>query len=101
MFRAHWWPALAAVTRLLGDLEVAEDAVQDACAAAVVQWRTGGVPLNPGAWLVGTARHKAVDWQWREARRAHKDEAAVREYGMPDQPFRTKSIADDDQPLRS
>jgi RNA polymerase sigma-70 factor, ECF subfamily len=95
VFRAHWWPALAAVTRLVGDLEAAEDAVQEACAAAVVQWRTGGVPLNPGAWLVGTARHKAVDWQRREARRAHKEKAAVREYGLPDQPSQTGPIADD------
>ncbi len=80
MVRAHWWRAVAAVTGLVGDLEAAEDAVQEACAAAVVQWRCGAVPANPGAWLVGAARHKALDWQRREAKRAHKEGAAMREY---------------------
>src|SRR5262249_31061348 len=61
VFRAHWWPAVATVTRLVGDLEVAEDAVQEACAAAIVQWRTGGVPSNPGAGVGGAPRRKAPD----------------------------------------
>ncbi|HEY4026145.1 MAG TPA: sigma-70 family RNA polymerase sigma factor [Candidatus Dormibacteraeota bacterium] len=80
MFRAHWWRAVATVTRLVGDLELAEEAVQEACATAVVQWRAGGVPENPSAWLAGTARHKALDWRRREARRVEKEEAAVREH---------------------
>ncbi|MBO0807278.1 MAG: hypothetical protein J2P32_03125, partial [Actinobacteria bacterium] len=69
VFRAHWWPAVAAVTRQLGDLELAEDAVQDACAAALVQWPATGIPASPGAWLIGTARHKALDRMRRESRR--------------------------------
>ena len=48
MFRAHWWAAVAAVTAQVGDLEVAEDAVQDACAAALAQWPAEGTPANPG-----------------------------------------------------
>jgi RNA polymerase sigma-70 factor, ECF subfamily len=95
VFRAHWWHSLATVTRLLGDLEVAEDAVQEACAAAVVQWRAGGVPANPGAWLVGAARHKALDWQRREARRPQKEEAAMREQREPYRPESAGPIADD------
>ncbi len=92
MFRTHWWRAVATVTRLVGDLEVAEDAVQEACATAVVQWPTAGIPAHPGAWLVGTARHKALDWKRREAKRLHKEEAAVREY---QEPPRAGPIADD------
>ncbi len=61
VFRAHWWAAVAAVTRQVGDLTVAEDAVQDACAAALAQWPAEGPPANPRAWLIGTARHKALD----------------------------------------
>jgi RNA polymerase sigma-70 factor (ECF subfamily) len=86
---------VATVTRLVGDLEVAEDAVQEACAAALVQWRADGVPANPGAWLVGVARHKALDWQRREARRPQREEAAVREYREPYEPPREGLIADD------
>jgi len=88
---------VATVTRLVGDLEVAEDAVQEACAVALTQWPRHGVPANPGSWLVGTARHKALDWQRREARRAQKEEAAVREQGGPDNssPSGPGPIADD------
>ena len=63
----------------MGDLEVAEDAVQDACAAALAQWPADGVPANPRAWLIGAARHKAVDRLRREARRADKEAEAMRE----------------------
>ena len=93
--RAHWWRAVAAVARLTGDLELAEDAVQEACAAAVVRWRAGGVPDNPGAWLVGAARHKAVDWLRREAVRARKEGEAVREERRRDSPPAAGPIADD------
>jgi RNA polymerase sigma-70 factor (ECF subfamily) len=71
---------VAVVTRLTGgDLEIAEDAVQDACAAAMVQWPGAGVPASPRAWLVGVARHKAVDRIRREAQRPAKEAAAVDE----------------------
>jgi RNA polymerase sigma-70 factor (ECF subfamily) len=95
MVRAHWWRAVAAVMQLVGDLEVAEDAVQEACAAAVVRWRTDGVPANPGAWLVGAARHKAVDWQRREAKRARKEEEAMRGYRGQEYPAGVGPITDD------
>ena len=79
MFRAHWWAAVATVARLVGDLEIAEDAVQDACAAALIQWPAAGVPDHPRAWLVGVARHKATDRLRRESRRAEKEAAAMRD----------------------
>jgi len=77
IFGEHWWAAVAVVTRLVGDLDVAEDAVQDACAAALVQWPARGVPASPRAWLIGVARHKALDVIRREARRAGKEAAAA------------------------
>jgi len=61
----------------VGDLEIAEDAVQDACAAALTQWPAGRVPDHPRAWLVSVARHKATDRLRRESRRAEKEAAAM------------------------
>ena len=77
---------MAAVARLVGDLDLAEDAVQDACALAVERWQekgegeAGGVPAHPRAWLVGVARHKALDRIRREARRPEKEAAAASLY---------------------
>lgn len=65
----------------MGDLEVAEDAVQDACVVALARWPWSGVPANPLAWLVGVARHKALDRLRRESRRVDKEAAAMRETG--------------------
>ena len=70
---------MATVARITGDLGAAEDAVQEACAAAVVQWPADGVPASPGGWLVTVARRRAVDTLRREARRAGKEGAAMRE----------------------
>jgi len=83
VFRAHWWAAVAVVTRQVGDLEVAEDAVQDACTAALAQWPAEGVPASPRGWLIGTARHKALDRLRRERRRADKEAEAMREEAAP------------------
>jgi RNA polymerase sigma-70 factor, ECF subfamily len=74
-----WWGAVATLTRMFGDLQDAEDAVQDACALALTKWPAEGVPSNPQAWLIGTARHKALDRMRREGRRVEKEAAAVRE----------------------
>ncbi len=79
MFRAHWWAAVATVARLVGDLEVAEDAVQDACAAALTQWPAAGIPGQPRAWLISVARHKATDRLRRERRRLGKETSAALE----------------------
>jgi RNA polymerase sigma-70 factor (ECF subfamily) len=77
-FRAHWWPAVASVTRRVGDLAAAEDAVQDAVMAAMAQWPARGRPDNPRAWLIGVARHKALDVARRDARRLEKEELVRR-----------------------
>jgi RNA polymerase sigma-70 factor, ECF subfamily len=61
MFRNEGGRVLATLIRLLGDFELAEDAMQDAFAAAVYQWPIEGIPANPRAWLVNVGRHKAID----------------------------------------
>jgi RNA polymerase sigma-70 factor (ECF subfamily) len=97
--RSHWWRAVATVTRLVGDLELAEDAVQDACLAALDQWPARGVPANPGSWLIGTAHHKALDAVRREARRGAKEDAAMRTVPTGRPHDRRTPIADDELAL--
>jgi RNA polymerase sigma-70 factor, ECF subfamily len=69
---------LATLIRLLGDFELAEEAVQEAFAAALVQWPAEGVPANPRAWLVSAGRNKAVDLLRRRARFEAKREELAR-----------------------
>jgi RNA polymerase sigma-70 factor, ECF subfamily len=60
-YREEFGRILATVIRLVGDFDVAEESVQDAFATALVQWPQSGWPDQPRAWLVSTARHKAID----------------------------------------
>jgi len=86
IFRTEWPNVLATLVRDLGDLDLAEDSVQEAFVAAAQHWASGGWPDVPGAWLVTTARRKAVDRLRRErsfdrripelARRADDDYSA-------------------------
>lgn len=87
---------MATVTRLAGDLELAEDAVQDACVAALAQWPVEGVPDNPRAWLVTVARHKALDRLRRDTVRARKEEAAVRDAALREPPSGWAPSGDDE-----
>jgi RNA polymerase sigma-70 factor (ECF subfamily) len=91
VFRDHWWAAVAVVTRLVGDLEVAEDAVQEACGAAMLQWPEAGIPDSPRAWLISVARHKALDQVRREAARPAKEAAATE--AVADVAGRTPALA--------
>jgi RNA polymerase sigma-70 factor, ECF subfamily len=77
---------VATVARLVGDLEAAEDGVQDACAAALRQWPAEGVPGNPRAWLISVARHKATDRLRRDGRRAAKEAESARDSAGPARP---------------
>src|ERR671911_441914 len=61
LYRSESRRVLATLIRLLGDFDLAEEALQDAFAAAVERWPVDGVPSNPRAWLVSTGRFKAVD----------------------------------------
>ncbi|MGV0813688.1 sigma-70 family RNA polymerase sigma factor [Mycolicibacterium boenickei] len=79
VFRREWGPVVATLARWSGDLTIAEDAVQEACAQAVVAWPSDGVPANPGAWLTTVARNRALDRLRRESVRPGKEFAAVYE----------------------
>ena len=61
VYRSDWGRIVATLIRLFGDFEVAEEAAQEAFAVAVDQWRESGVPEFPRAWIIQTARHKAID----------------------------------------
>jgi RNA polymerase sigma-70 factor (ECF subfamily) len=61
LYRTDWGRIVAALISLVGDFEVAEEAAQEAFTAGVNQWRTTGVPEFPRAWIIQTARHKAID----------------------------------------
>jgi RNA polymerase sigma-70 factor, ECF subfamily len=76
VFRREWGPAVAALARWSGDLTVAEDAVQEACAEALRSWPRDGVPDSPGGWLVTVARNRARDRLRRESVRPGKELAA-------------------------
>jgi RNA polymerase sigma-70 factor (ECF subfamily) len=68
VYRSESRRVFATLVRLLGDFDLAEEALQDAFASAVEQWARDGVPANPRAWLVSTGRFKAIDTMRRRAR---------------------------------
>jgi RNA polymerase sigma-70 factor (ECF subfamily) len=77
VFRREWGPAVAALARWSGDLTVAEDAVQEACAEALRTWPRDGLPDSPGGWLVTVARNRARDRLRRESVRPGKELVAA------------------------
>ena len=77
MFRAEHGRAVAVLTRVFGDIGVAEDAVADAFVAAVERWPERGLPPSPAGWIITTARHRAIDRLRREASRADRHAQAV------------------------
>src|SRR5207244_5425786 len=60
-FRDQWGRVLAALIGFLGDFDLAEEAAQEAFAIAAERWPRDGAPVNPGVWLVTTARNRAID----------------------------------------
>jgi RNA polymerase sigma-70 factor, ECF subfamily len=72
VFREHWGRAVAALVRATGDVDLAEDAVQEAFAIAVERWPRDGVPASPLGWIVTTARNRAIDRLRRERTLAAK-----------------------------
>ena len=69
VFREHYGRAVAVLVRLLGDIDAAEEAVQDAFTTAVARWPSDGVPPSPAGWIITTAKRKAIDRLRREASR--------------------------------
>lgn len=98
VYRTEWGRILATLIRLLGDFDLAEEYAQEAFTAALKQWPADGVPDNPRAWIVQTARHKAVDRLRRQTLFAEKIQPQLaRDYTgfTPAQGYESGEIADD------
>src|ERR1700745_3023340 len=97
IFRDEAGRALATLIRLVGDFDLAEDALQDAFAVALERWPSCEVPDNPGAWLVNVARHKGIDRVRRQITFRGKQQALLHEIELnaqaPDEP---PAMLDDD-----
>jgi RNA polymerase sigma-70 factor (ECF subfamily) len=95
VFREEWGHAVAILTRVLRDLELAEDAVSDAFATALERWPHDGLPRNPGAWIVTTARNRAIDRIRRDRVFQQKAEALARLQELPDDEDEVTAIPDE------
>lgn len=94
VFRAEYGRAVAVLVRVLGDIDLAEDAVQDAFVAAVRRWPTEGLPPSPAGWIITTARNRAVDRLRREASRQDRQAQAALLYA-PDESAEERPVRDD------
>ena len=95
-FREEWPRAVAILTRVLGDLALAEDAVQEAFVTAAERWPRDGIPRSPGAWIVTTARNRAIDRIRRERTFVRKAELLARLEDVPaDEDADVSSIPDE------
>jgi RNA polymerase sigma-70 factor (ECF subfamily) len=77
VFREEYGRAVAVLVRVFGDIDVAEEAVQDAFAAAVQRWPSTGLPPSPAGWIITTARNRAIDRLRREASREDRHAQAA------------------------
>jgi RNA polymerase sigma-70 factor (ECF subfamily) len=99
IFRAEHGRILATLIRLLGDIDLAEEGLQEAFAAALEQWPGGGIPANPVAWLVSTGRHKAIDRLRRRAWLAQKQEEIAQHVEMSAPRLDPQSADDEETPV--
>ncbi|MDH6283718.1 RNA polymerase sigma factor [Prescottella agglutinans] len=95
VFREESGRALATVARLVGDIEIAEDAVQDAFAEALRTWPVDGAPRKPGAWITTVARNRAIDRLRRDSLRGSREEDAFRQQPEPDESAEVVPVEDD------
>ena len=82
VFRAEYGRAVAVLVRVLGDIDAAEEAVQDAFLTAVQQWPSRGLPPSPAGWIITTARRRAIDRLRRESSRADRQARAGQQPGV-------------------
>lgn len=98
LYRSDWGRIVAALIRILGDFEMAEEYAQEAFAAALEQWPAAGMPEHPRAWIVQTARHKAIDRLRRQSLFAEKIQPQI-EYelasSLPELEYETNEIPDE------
>src|SRR5437870_5369891 len=98
IFRDQAGRALATLIRLIGDFDLAEDALQDAVTAALATWPMAGTPVNPRAWLVNVARNKAIDRIRRQSNFRDKQQEivhAIERDAADDEPERPADLDDD------
>jgi RNA polymerase sigma-70 factor, ECF subfamily len=95
VFREEYGRAVSVLVRVCGDIDAAEEAVQDAFVAAVEHWPATGIPPNPVAWIITTARNRAIDRFRREASRDDRHAEAVRSYERDDIPIDEGPVRDD------
>ncbi len=96
LYREAWGRVVAALTRYLGDLDLAEDVAQEAWIAALERWERDGMPRDPTAWLLATARNKAIDRIRRERNLRSKEASIVGPETIdPFAEWPESSIADD------
>src|SRR6187402_1892304 len=98
VYRTDWGRIVAALIKLVGDFDLAEETAQEAFAAAVDQWPVTGLPEFPRAWIIQTARHKAIDRIRRRTRFEEKLESyALSEVNptVEQPPLETDEIADE------
>jgi len=95
-FRESSGRAVATLVRIFGDIDLAEEAVQEAFAIAAERWPATGLPPNPGGWIVTTARNKALDRLRRESSRAGRESQAAL-LRVSDPPAEEATIVQDDQ----
>ncbi|MGI8984736.1 MAG: RNA polymerase sigma factor, partial [Acidimicrobiales bacterium] len=94
-FRREFGRAVATLVRFFGDIDVAEEAVQDAFTVAVQRWPATGVPPNPGGWIVTTARNKAIDRLRRESSRDDRHAQAAHIHDRDRPPEEVGPLPDD------
>ncbi|MFE5753480.1 RNA polymerase sigma factor [Streptomyces massasporeus] len=94
VFRAEYGRAVAVLVRHLGDIDLAEEAVQDAFTTAVRRWPETGVPPSPAGWIITTARNRAIDRLRRESSRDARHAEAARLHA-PDTPAEEGPVYDD------
>jgi RNA polymerase sigma-70 factor, ECF subfamily len=97
VFREEYGRAVSVLVRACGDIDTAEEAVQDAFAAAVERWPSAGVPPNPAAWIITTARNRAIDRFRRDSTRDDRHAEAMRlhEAGEPEMNQEESAVRDD------
>jgi RNA polymerase sigma-70 factor (ECF subfamily) len=95
VFREEWGSAVAILISVLGDFDLAEDAVQDAFTTALERWPRDGEPRNPGAWIVTTARNRAIDRIRRDQTLARKTELLQRLADLPQEEDAVSAIPDE------
>jgi RNA polymerase sigma-70 factor (ECF subfamily) len=96
VYSSDWGRIVAALIRMVGDFEIAEEVAQEAFAAAVHDWRISGVPEFPRAWIIQTAKHKAIDLIRRRARFREKVELYAVSEKVSDEPdYDADEISDD------